>query len=102
MKIEHMIRTFTWWWYLLIGITGLVVFGMIAYSNHKAVHLNIVYASLIDAAIDIKLEATTAHLRFEEVLSGDRHKDIEAVWKHLDQADWYARTMLEGGKVFKS
>ena len=101
MKIEHKIRTFTWWWYLLIGITGLVVFGMIAYSHHKAIRMTTVYAPLIDAAMDIKLEATTAHLWFEEILSGDRHEDMEAVWNHLDQADWYARAMLEGGTNYE-
>ena len=52
---------------------------------------------LIDAAMEIKLEATTAHLWFEEILSGDRHESIDAVWAHLDQADWYAGAMLDGG-----
>ncbi len=49
------------------------------------------YAPLVDAAMEIKLEATTAHLWFEEIISGDRFVDIDEVWKHLDQAKWYAR-----------
>ncbi len=56
------------------------------------------YAPLVDAAMEIKLEATTAHLWFEEIISGDPYINIEGVWGHLDQAEWYARAMLEGGE----
>ena len=98
VKAEHKIKTITWWWYSLIGIIGLIVVGMIVYGFQKSSRVNTVYAPLIDAAMEIKLEASTAHLRFEEILIGDRKEDTEAVWKHLDQADWYARAMLEGGE----
>ena len=40
--------------------------------------------------MEIKFEATEAHLWLEEIISGDRSEDINAVWKHLDIADWYA------------
>ena len=56
------------------------------------------YAPLMDAAMEIKLEATTAHLWFEELISGDRFEDINEVKQHLDQAQWYASAMLEGGE----
>ncbi len=56
------------------------------------------YAPLIHAAMEIKLEATIAHLRFEESISGDLTLQIDDVWKHLDQAEWYARAMLYGGE----
>jgi len=55
------------------------------------------YTPLIDAAMEIKLEATTAHLWFEEAISGDRTVDIEMIWSHLDQSEWYAQAMLDGG-----
>ena len=35
---------------------------------------------------------------FEEIISGDRHESIENVLKHIDEADWYAQAMLDGGK----
>jgi PAS domain-containing protein len=57
------------------------------------------YVPLTSAAMKIKLEATTAHLWFEEIMSGDRFVDIEDVWGHLDQAQWYAHAMLEGGET---
>ncbi|MEH6357656.1 MAG: EAL domain-containing protein [Pseudomonadales bacterium] len=56
------------------------------------------HSPLVDAAMAIKLEATTAHLWFEEVVSGDRTVDIEVIWAHLDQSEWYAHAMLDGGK----
>ena len=98
MKIEHKIKTFTWWWYLLIIITISALTSMIVYSFHKSIRMNTVYAPLIDAAMEIKLKATMAHLWFEENLSGDRHEEMDVVWKFLDQADWYSQAMLEGGK----
>ncbi|MBL4899891.1 MAG: diguanylate cyclase, partial [Colwellia sp.] len=47
--------------------------------------------------MEIKLEATTAHLWFEEAIGGDKTIDIEAIWAHLDQSEWYAQAMLDGG-----
>lgn len=55
------------------------------------------YAPLMGATIEIKYEATAAHLWFEKIISGDPFIDIEDIWKHLDRAEWYARAMLEGG-----
>jgi len=84
--------------YMLIGVAGLIVIGMLGYGFYTCDRMNKAYAPLIDAAMEIKLEATTAHLWFEEIISGDRYEDMATVWKHLDQADWYAKAMLEGGK----
>ena len=62
--------------------------------------MNKVYAPLVDAAMEIKFEATLAHLWFEEIISGDRHEDISEVWKHQDQAEWYAKAMAMGIRDF--
>ena len=83
--------------YVLIGLIGLSLVGMVGYSFYKGVRMTTVYTPLIDAAMDIKLETTTAHLWFEEILHGDRHESMETVWDHLDRADWYVKAMLEGG-----
>ena len=88
----------TWRMYLLICIVGLMITGILGYGFFKGNRMNEVYAPLIDAAMEIKLEATTAHLWFEEIINGDRYEDISAVWKHQDRAEWYVQTMLEGGK----
>jgi signal transduction histidine kinase len=87
-----------WRIYLVITIVGLSVMGALGYGFYTGDRLIRVYAPLVDAAMEIKLEATLAHLWFEEIASGDRQQDIAAVWDRFDQADWYAKAMLEGGK----
>ena len=56
------------------------------------------HAPLMEAAHKVKLEAAMAHLWFEEIISGDRYVDIQVVWQHIDQAQWYAHAMLFGGE----
>ena len=87
-----------WRIYLLICIVGFMITGIMGYGFFKGNRMNKVYAPLIDAAMEIQLEATIAHLWFEEIISGDSHEDINAVWKHQEQAEWYAKAMLEGGE----
>ena len=85
--------------YLLIGIAGLIINGISVYSFYIGVRASKIYTQLVDAAIKIKLKTTTSHLWFEEIISGDTNESLEeAVLKRLDQADWYAGAMLEGGK----
>jgi len=55
------------------------------------------YAPLIDAAMEIKLEATTAHLWFEEIMSGDRDESIKNVILGIERSAWYVNAMLKGG-----
>lgn len=54
-------------------------------------------APLVDAAMEIKLTATTAHLLFEEIMSGDEGESIDEVWRLLDETRFYTRAILEGG-----
>ncbi len=56
------------------------------------------HAPLVDAAMELKLELTTAHLWFEEIITGDRIAQLDDVWEHLDAAEWYAEAMLAGGQ----
>jgi hypothetical protein len=60
--------------------------------------MSVKFSPLVDATMKIKLETTTAHLWFEEIISGDRNEKIEDVIKHIDNALWYATAMLEGGE----
>jgi signal transduction histidine kinase len=83
---------------LVITIVGFSVMSALGYGFYTGDRLIRVYAPLVDAAMEIKLEATLAHLWFEEIVRGDRKEDIATVWRRLDQADWYAKAMLEGGK----
>ncbi len=90
-------RTALGWVYLLIVFVSAVILGSMGYIYYVGNSMVAGHAPLIDAAMEIKLEATTAHLWFEEIMSGDRHENIESVLVHIDRAEQYARAMLEGG-----
>lgn len=51
---------------------------------------------MIDAILQIKIKAITAHLWFEEIIRGERDENMEVIWDTLDQADGYAQTLLAG------
>ena len=84
--------------YLFIGIVAIVMVAAMTYSYYSSNRMINKYSPLVDAAMEVKLEATTAHLWFEEIISGDRAENIEDVMLHIDQSSWYARAMLEGGQ----
>ncbi len=83
---------------LWVVILTLIIIAVMLYSSYNGRSIAERYSPLVDATMEIKLEATTAHLWFEEIISGDRYLDINVVWGHLDQARWYANAMLEGGE----
>ena len=87
-----------WRMYLAIVILGLTTISMVSYGFHKGQTMAATHAPLVDAAMEIKLEATTSHLVLEEIISEDRFGDIDSVYQHLDRADWFAKAMLEGGR----
>lgn len=92
----------------LLGVFSalLIVSGVAGYITHE--HLVEVgqeghtvgaeLAPLADAAMEIKLTATHAHLLFEEIMAGDDGESIEEVWRLLDQTLFYAKAILEGGQ----
>ena len=88
----------SWLISLLISAVGLITIGILGYGFYTGDRMIRLYAPLVDASMEIKLEATIAHLWFEEIISGDRNEDINLVWEHQAQAEWYARAMIEGGE----
>lgn len=54
-------------------------------------------APLVDAAMEIKLTATTAHLLFEEIMAGDAAEDVKEVWRLLDETVFFCDAILKGG-----
>ena len=82
-----------WMLILIFGIVSALLYSI--YIGHNKADR---YAPQVKAAMEIKLEATIAHLWFEEIISGDHHIDIKKVWEHLDHAEWYAQAMLDGGE----
>ncbi|MEL0585002.1 MAG: EAL domain-containing protein [Candidatus Thiodiazotropha sp. (ex. Lucinoma kazani)] len=84
--------------FLLVMVVSLVVTVLLAVTGER---IAAKHAPLFGAAMEVKLHATLGHLWFEEIVAGDSHEDIEVVWRHLKQADWYALAMLEGGSNAK-
>jgi len=79
---------------LVISFMGLLIFS----SYRLGSRMLEVYTPLVDAVMEIQLNATTAHLWFEELMSDDTNEDIQSVYAHLDLANRYALLMLKGGK----
>ena len=97
---NHSYHTFStaWLHYVMAALLMAVIIGTAYYTYAIGSRMSKVHTPLIDAAMEIKLTATTAHLWFEEIISGDRHETLEGVLDLLDQSDWYARAMLSGDK----
>jgi len=77
--------------------TMLLMVVIVYYSFYSGREIAQRYTPLVDSTIEIKLELTTAHLWFEEVISGEPIVSIEDVWAHIDKSEWYANAMLNGG-----
>ena len=87
-----------WKLHSLIFIIGLIIICTMSYGFYVGKFMVEKYTPLIDATMEIQLEATTAHLWLEEIISGDKFEHIEKVEDNLNQAKWYATAMLEGGE----
>lgn len=79
-------------------LSGCIITALLGTTLFYGNRMTATYASLADAAMEIKLEATSAHLWFEEILGGDHNESMDDVWRHIDAANWYATAMLEGGR----
>jgi PAS domain S-box-containing protein len=82
----------------LVIVLGLLIGGAMLFSLFIGNRISERHAPLMDAAVEIKLEAALGHLWFEEVVGGDTNEEIASTWEHLDRSAWYARAMLEGGE----
>ncbi|MFC1476054.1 PAS domain S-box protein [Candidatus Zixiibacteriota bacterium] len=88
-----------WRMYLPVGCVGVIIAGMIAYSLYAGIQLDSRHIPRHEAIMQLMIEATAAHLTFEEIIGGDRTEEIDNVWDRLRRAESYARFMLEGGEI---
>jgi len=79
---------------LVTGIANIVLVKNVG-DNGETVGVEL--APLADAAMEIKLTATSAHLLFEEIMAGDESEDINEVWALLNETLFYADAILKGG-----
>ncbi|MCB0169065.1 MAG: methyl-accepting chemotaxis protein [Anaerolineae bacterium] len=85
---------------LLAFITVLMGISAVYFTNsvgNSGLAVGADLAPLSDAAMEIKLTATRAHLLFEEIMAGDGTEDINEVWALLDKTLWYTDAILQGG-----
>jgi len=83
---------------LLTAIMGISSIVLVKKVGDEGQTVGIDLAPLADAAMEIKLTATTAHLLFEEIMAGDEGEDIKEVWSLLNETLFYADAILKGGK----
>ncbi|MBT5867654.1 MAG: sensor histidine kinase [Nitrospinaceae bacterium] len=76
----------------------LMVIGIVGFSFQKGLEMITVYAPLLNADTEIKLNVSVAHMLVEEILAGDTTKSIEDVEAALDRAGKNAQAMLDGGE----
>ncbi len=86
--------------YLSVGFIGMFIVATLWYAKSTSSRIASQYSPLIHVAMEIKFNAATAHLLFEEIISGDNTEDINKVWKNLDISKMYAQTMLKGSESF--
>jgi len=80
----------------VLAMVGLLLIGISSYSMKIANEALNIHAPLVDAAMEIKLQLTFGHLKFEELISGDQSITMDDVEEHIEQSKWYARAMLSG------
>ena len=87
------------WTYGLVLTATLVLLFTLYYSQFTINRVNTVHLPMSNAMSVIKLEITTAHLWFEEILAGDRNESLDLVWQRIDRVDQLVGTLLDGGGI---
>ena len=83
---------------ILIVVQGCVSLLFIRSIGNTGLTIGHELTPLTDAAMEIKLSATTAHLLFEEIMAGDEGESIDEVWSLIEESRWFAMAILEGGE----
>lgn len=75
------------------GITGFVLIDKIGYDGIEIANR---YSPQIDATMEFKLNLTTGHLWFEEIMGGDESQSLDEVWELFDDAAFYLSALDQG------
>jgi methyl-accepting chemotaxis protein len=82
----------------LIVITGVTGYHFVKQTGSEGLEASRTLAPLTDAAMEINVHATHAHLLVEEIMAGDSSESQEEALKLLDEAIWFANAIVEGGE----
>jgi PAS domain S-box-containing protein len=91
------IREFLTAYLVVLAGTVVIVSGSV-YVLHVGNRITSQYVPLAEAAMEIRLDVTDAHLWLEEILGGDTNEDIQVVWSALECAQRHVDAILEGGE----
>ncbi len=83
--------------FLMVLVVAVLLTGALGYSFRVEDRLREGHLALMEAVLEIRLEATIANLFLEEMLVGNRSGQAQDVMGHLDRAAWHAGAMLAGG-----
>jgi len=88
-----------WYWMpatvFLIGIISLILLLWVGRIS-KRLHSNEMF---IDAIMDVQIHTASAHLRLEEIISGEPEEDVSWVLAELDQTIHLVNVILDGGEA---
>ena len=83
--------------FLMVLVVAVILTGALGYSFRVEDRLREGHLALMEAVLEIRLEATIANLFLEEMLVGNRSGQAQDVMGHLERAAWHAGAMLAGG-----
>ena len=84
-----------------MGAIGLIVIGIVIYGFYIGERLNTLDEPMIDAVMEIQLEAEAADLWFREVIRGNMTADLKTIWQPLEQAVWYLHVIARDSKIHR-
>ncbi len=85
--------------HLLVSTIGLIVIGIVIYGFYIGERLNTLDEPMIDAVMEIQLEAEAADLWFREIISGNMTADMKTIWQPLEQVVWYLHVIAQDNKT---
>lgn len=80
---------------LLTGLMGIYFTDRI---GEHGLHVGESSAPLVDAVMESKLQATVAHLKFEEIMGGDTAESIDHVHALMKESRWFLNAISHGGE----
>ncbi len=90
-----------WRMHLLVASVGLIVIAIVVYGFYIGERLTALDEPLIDAVMEIQLEAEASDLWFREVIQGNLVVDLKTIWQPLEQSVWYLHAILQDSKIRK-
>lgn len=80
---------------LLVGTAALFFIKVV---GDAGVYAGRTASPRVDAVMELKLLATEAHLKFEEIMGGDTAESMDEVRTLMNGSRWYINALLKGGE----